>query len=152
MINKICKSLNGVSITNLSQIEVAGGDVLHGMKLTDHGYSGFGEAYFSKISRGVIKPWKRHRIMTLNIIVPVGEIRFVLYDDRKNSSSFDKFQEIIISTKNYCRLTVPPMIWMAFQGTGKSGGILLNIADIVHDPSEVDRKNIDEITFDWLFN
>jgi dTDP-4-dehydrorhamnose 3,5-epimerase len=90
--------------------------------------------------------------MTLNIIVPIGEIRFVFYDDRKNSPSFAKFHEVTVSERNYCRLTVPPMMWMAFQGSSKLGGTLLNIADIIHDPSEVDRKNIDEIDFNWQSN
>jgi dTDP-4-dehydrorhamnose 3,5-epimerase len=47
MINKANQSLDGLLITNLSEIDVVGGNVLHGMKLTDPGYSGFGEAYFS---------------------------------------------------------------------------------------------------------
>ena len=36
-------------ITNLKRISVPGGDILHGMKKTDNGYSDFGEIYFSYI-------------------------------------------------------------------------------------------------------
>ena len=35
--------------------------------------------------------------MTLNLSVPVGEIKFVLYDDRKNSKTFGEFDEINLS-------------------------------------------------------
>jgi dTDP-4-dehydrorhamnose 3,5-epimerase len=41
------------------------------------------------------------------------------------------------------------MIWMGFQGLSSNGSMLLNIANIVHDPEEVDRKDINEIEFDW---
>mgnify|MGYP006101214997 FL=1 len=85
--------------------------------------------------------------MTLNIVVPVGCIRFVLYDDRENVNG--TFHELVISKDNFCRLTVPPMVWMGFQSQSTDCSILLNIADIKHNPSEVDKKNIEEIEFNW---
>ena len=56
---------------------------------------------------------------------------------------------VIISKDNYCRLTVPPMIWMGFQGLSDNGSMLLNIASIEHDPMECEKKNIKQIEFDW---
>jgi len=120
---------------------------MHAMKESSIGYSGFGEAYFSQVDKGAVKAWKRHKKMTLNLIVPVGEVRFVLFDDREILSA--QFQEIIISKNNYCRLTVPPMIWMGFQGLSDGDSMLLNIADIEHDPNEVDRKEIEKINYNW---
>jgi dTDP-4-dehydrorhamnose 3,5-epimerase len=70
-----------------------------------------------------------------------------LFDDREVSST--QFQEVIISKDNYCRLTVPPMIWMGFQGLSDSGSMLLNIANIEHDAHEVDKRNIEQIKFNW---
>jgi dTDP-4-dehydrorhamnose 3,5-epimerase len=136
-----------VMITKLDIIDTLGGSVMHAMKASSAGYTGFGEAYFSQVDQGAIKAWKRHKKMTLNLAVPVGEIRFVLFDDREVSNT--QFQEIIISKGNYCRLTVPPMVWMGFQGFSESGSMLLNIADIEHDPDEVDRKDISEINYNW---
>ena len=139
--------IKDVSITKLDVIDVLGGSVMHVMKGSSVGYIGFGEAYFSNIEKGVVKAWKRHNKMTLNLVVPVGEIRFVLFDDRKMLSS--KFYEITLSKSNYCRLTIPPMIWMGFQGLSNGGSMLLNIADMEHDPHEVVKKNIEEIEFNW---
>ena len=136
-----------VVITKLDIIDIPGGSVMHAMKVSSAGYTGFGEAYFSQVDQGAIKAWKRHKKMTLNLAVPVGEIRFVLFDDREVSNT--QFQEIIISKGNYCRLTVPPMVWMGFQGLSESGSMLLNIADIEHDPDEVDRKEMSEINYNW---
>jgi dTDP-4-dehydrorhamnose 3,5-epimerase len=85
--------------------------------------------------------------MILNLVVPVGKIKFVLFDDRDESNI--RFQEIIISRDNYCRLTVPPMVWMGFQGLSSEKSMLLNITNIEHDPGEVDRLEIDKINYNW---
>jgi dTDP-4-dehydrorhamnose 3,5-epimerase len=115
-------------ITPLNIIAGIDGDVMHAIKKSDVGYNGFGEVYFSNIKHKSVKAWKRHKEMTLNLIVPIGKIKFVLYDDRVASE--EKFQEVIISKSNYCRLTVPPMIWMGFQGLEEGFSMLLNIANI----------------------
>ena len=142
--------IKDVVITHLDVIDTPGGNVLHAMKGSSAGYSGFGEAYFSQVDKGAVKAWKRHKKMTLNLVVPVGAIKFVLFDDR-DMSNF-QFQEIIISSDNYCRLTVPPMIWMGFQGLSVGGSLLLNIANIEHDTNETDRLEIDKINYDWSIN
>lgn len=139
--------IKDVLITKLDVIDTPGGSVMHAMKESSIGYSGFGEAYFSQVNKGAVKAWKRHKKMTLNLMVPLGEVRFVLFDDREMLSA--QFQEIIISKNNYCRLTVPPMIWMGFQGLSNGNSMLLNIADIEHDPNEVDRKEIEKINYNW---
>ena len=139
--------IKDVIVTHLDVINTLGGNVMHGIKSTSDGYAGFGEAYFSQIDKGAIKAWKRHKEMTLNLMVPVGEIRFILFDERKVSNT--QFQEIVISKNNFCRLTVPPMIWMGFQGLSDDGSMLLNIANIEHDAYEVDKKNFKQIKFNW---
>lgn len=139
--------IEDVIITQLDIIDTRGGNVMHAMKNSSAGYSKFGEAYFSQVHFGAIKAWKRHKTMVLNLVVPVGKIKFVLFDDRKISSG--KFQEVILSKENYCRLTVPPMIWMGFQGLDSDISLLLNIANIVHSPEESDRKPVNNIKYEW---
>ena len=143
------QSIGGVLITPLKIIDVAGGDVLHGMKASDPGYEGFGEAYFSSILSGAIKAWKRHREMTLNLIVPVGAVRFVLFDNRSGSISCGYFQQVVLSKENYVRLTVPPMVWMGFQGIADGSNILLNVASIPHQPEEAERLELEQIEYHW---
>jgi len=70
-------SLEHIKLSPLSRINTEGGDVLHGMKWIDAGYAGFGEAYFSWVVKGAVKAWKRHTRMTMNLVVPVGSVRFV---------------------------------------------------------------------------
>ena len=139
--------IDGVIITPLKVIKVDEGDIFHGIKSSDKGYIGFGEAYFSSINSGEIKGWKRHQKMTLNIIVPSGEIQFAMFDDRNKNE--ERLQNIVLSLNNYCRLTVPPMVWMAFKGLGHEKSLLLNIANIPHNPNESESKKLNEIEFTW---
>ena len=141
--------IEGVVITPLSIIDTDGGNVMHAMKVSDTGFISFGEAYFSTIEPGRIKGWKRHHEMTLNLVVPNGEVRFVIYDTRSESESLGVYQQVILSQENYCRLTVPPMLWLGFQGVVREMSIILNIADTEHQPDEVDRKMLNELNFDW---
>jgi len=134
-------------LTPLKKINVEGGDVLHAIKKNDAGFVDFGEAYFSIIESGAIKAWKRHRKMTLNLVVPIGKIKFVMCSSLEEKNP--KFNEVILSTNNYFRLTVPPMVWLGFQGLSNELSILLNVSDIPHDPIESDRINFNDIEFDW---
>jgi len=138
--------IDGVLVTPLRIIETPGGDVMHAMKQSDPGYIGFGEAYFSQVAHGAIKAWKRHREMTLNLVVPVGEVRFVLYDDQEDRQIF---QELVLSPSNFSRLTVPPMVWVGFQGLSSEGSVVLNIANLEHDPLEADKQEISQIDYNW---
>ena len=144
--------MEGVIVSPLKVIDVEGGDVLHAMKSFDGGYEGFGEAYFSTIKSGIVKGWKRHKDITLNLIVPKGNIRFVLFDSRDDSMTKNQYFEVNLSLENYNRLTVPPMIWMGFQGLEEGLSLLLNIASIPHSKLEVEHKELDEIYFDWSCN
>ena len=141
--------VEGIILTPLKIVSVEEGDIFHGMKSLDKGYKGFGEAYFSTINSGDIKAWKRHIKMTLNLVVPSGKVKFVLYDDRQKSKTYGNYSEVIISGDNYCRLTVPPMLWLGFQGLYNKTSIILNIANIEHSPEEVEKKEIDQIFYNW---
>lgn len=130
--------IEGVFLSDLKIIPVDNGRVLHGIKANENTYMGFGEAYFSSIVNGKIKGWKKHLQMTLNLVVPVGAIRFVIFDDRPKSKTYGSFNEVCLGPEiKYSRLTIPPGVWMAFQGIGKDLNLLLNIASIPHDPAEV---------------
>ena len=142
-------SIEGIVLTDLKMINHPQGDIYHAMKKGDDGFEGFGEAYFSTIKENEIKGWKKHLKMTMNIIVPVGEVTFILFDDRENSNSVNNFFTITLSPSNYYRLTVPPGIWHAFKGHNHDLNLILDVADIEHQPDEIIRIELDEISFNW---
>jgi dTDP-4-dehydrorhamnose 3,5-epimerase len=141
----------GVQLIPLRIIPTENGDVLHALKATDSSFVSFGEAYFSTVLPGKRKGWKKHTRMVLNLVVPVGEIEFVLMDDRAGSATQRKFFECTLSRKHYMRLTIPPGIWVAFSGKGSSENMLLNIASMPHDPAEAENLPLENehINYSW---
>jgi dTDP-4-dehydrorhamnose 3,5-epimerase len=129
--------------TPLKQVFHSKGDIFHAMKKSDAGFDGFGEAYFSTINKNTIKGWKRHTKMTLNIVVPVGKIEFVIYDNETR-----EFEVVKLSQDNYQRLTIRPGLWMAFRGCDVFN-MLLNLASIEHDPKEVEVLELKKIEYEW---
>jgi len=136
-------TINEIITTPLKRIPVLGGNVLHAMKKTDAGFSGFGESYFSQVESGAVKAWKKHLKMTLNLIVPMGKVRFVFMDND------GLFRVETIGDNNYARLTIPPGIWFGFKGDFEKTSLILNIANIEHSPKEVERKEINKIKYNW---
>ena len=138
-------SLDDILVTPLKRIPTDGGDVMHALKHSDKGFNGFGEVYFSWVEQGAIKAWKCHQRMTLNLVVPMGEVSFVFHlTNQKNS-----FLTENIGEERYVRLTVPPGIWFGFQGIASGGNLLMSLADMAHDPDEVLRKTTSEIDYNW---
>ena len=135
---------SNIIITPLASIYTEGGDVKHFLKANEDSFNGFGEAYFSFIEFGKIKAWKFHTKLTMNLVVPVGNVGFVFYDE--SNSSFNKY---IIGESNYKRITVPPKIWFGFKGIGSRNNLVVNIADHNHDPSESMKKPINFLKYEW---
>ena len=141
--------IEGLILTPLKKIYHPKGDILHGIKKTDKGYLSFGEVYFSTIKYNEIKGWNRHKRMTLNLIVPIGEVIFVVYDAREKSVTKGKFFKVMLSPFNYHRLTVPPDLWLALMGKSNGTNLILNIADMEHDKEEIERLNLEQIDYNW---
>jgi dTDP-4-dehydrorhamnose 3,5-epimerase len=140
------KFLKFITLTKLSVIETVGGSVLKALLKSDSTFNDFGEVYFSEIEPGAIKAWKYHKEMTLNLIVPKGKVKFVfcLNNNRNNA-----FEEIVIGRENYSRITVKPGIWFGFQGLDEETSLIMNVADIIHKPDEVERLELNEIKYNW---
>ena len=138
-------SLDDILVTPLKRIPTVGGDVMHGLKKSDNGFNGFGEVYFSWVEQGAIKAWKCHQRMTMNLVVPKGEARFVFHLTKQKNS----FRTEIIGPERYVRLTVPPGVWFGFQGKATGTSLLMNVADMEHDPDEVKRRSISAFDYEW---
>ena len=61
--------------------------------------------------------------MTMNLVVPVGKVKFVFYDEDK-----DIFDEHIIGKNDYFRITVFPEIWFGFlKSLDKKENLVMNL-------------------------
>uniref|UniRef100_UPI004049046D WxcM-like domain-containing protein n=1 Tax=Flavobacterium sp. TaxID=239 RepID=UPI004049046D len=134
--------MDDIKLLELKIISHPKGDLFHIIRKSSEGYIGFGEAYISSINYNDIKGWKKHNEMTLNLVVLSGEIQIVITDEI-NFKSFN------LSLMNYKRLVVPPGFWMAFKGVSKGNNLLVNIANIEHNPFESESIEINHFNYNW---
>lgn len=120
------------------------------LRTDEDGFAGFGEAYFSSIEQGAVKGWKRHRDMTMNLVVPAGRVRFALVAGDLVGGSLREIHDLSPDDpETYARLTIPPGYWMAFTGLGAGLNLVLNIADRLHDDAEVEGAPLSAFGLDW---
>lgn len=145
--------IKGLKVIPLERFEIDdGGFVGRVIRSSDSEFSGFGEAYISAIPSGAVRAWKRHNEMRSNLTVVSGLVRFVLFDNRVGSDCAGEFFEITLGPGvKYARLAIPSGIWMGFQGIHHDNSLILNIANQVHDPGEIDTLDKSAIDFKWDF-
>ncbi len=131
--------INDVKIIPLQRLTDDRGYILHMLKSTDPHFTRFGEIYFSAIYPRVIKAWHLHKVMDLNYAVIQGMIKLVLYDQRAESSTFQKVQEIFLGDHNYALVHVPHGVVNGFQGLGTTTALVANCATVPHTPEEIIR-------------
>lgn len=147
--------IKGVTFYPLQPIVTTGGKVMHAIKGIDENLPDFGECYFSTADSKQPKAWKKHSRMICNLFVPVGAVKFVFYDDREESETYQQIKELEIGQDNYGRLVIQPGIWFGFAGVSEQGeSLILNVANITHDPTESIRlePGATEIPYNWQFN
>jgi dTDP-4-dehydrorhamnose 3,5-epimerase len=136
--------LDDITVSPLQRIKVIGGDVLHIVKNTDPGFQTFGEAYFSEVKFGAVKAWKLHKQMQMNLIVPIGTVKFVFSINLKNDYRIE-----VIGENNYNRITVPPGIWFGFKGLTQPSSLVLNVSNVLYSKDEIDQIPADSISYNW---
>lgn len=143
--------IDGVILTPLRQIFDERGKVMHMLREDSAVFSRFGEIYFSCTHPGVVKAWHLHKKITLNYAVILGEIKFVLFDDRPDSRTRGEVQEFFISPENYMLVTVPPLIWNGFKAIGTGSAIVANCATLPHSSDEIERlpPSDESIPYEW---
>lgn len=141
--------INGVIITHPNQIPDNRGTVRH--FITNKDISDFAECYTTSIYKSIIKGWHGYYTKTLYYCVPIGLIKLVLYDYRKDSPTYQEIQEIYLGPENYSRVAIPPGILSAFQGVGDPLSLAIIVANEIFDESRTMRFPIenDFIPYDW---
>ena len=144
--------IEGLVLTPLREIKDDRGSVLHMLRADSTDFTQIGECYFSEVSPGAIKAWKKHTVQTQNIAVPVGRIRLVIYDARENSATKNNLFVIELGRPDaYKRVRIPPEVWYGFTCISNSAALLANCADYPHIPMESEVLNYTDllIPYNW---
>ena len=131
---------NPFTKTELKIISTDGGNIFHAYLKNNPDQIDIHEVYFSTINYNQIRGWKKHKDMTVNLIVPIGRVKVHMIQEIDSGFEHKRFEEIL-SQNPYFRLSISPGTWFAFEGLSKPKSLICNIADKPHDPLEISRKD-----------
>ena len=115
-------------------------------------FTTFGECYFSEMIPGAVKAWKRHSEQTQHLAVPIGRVRFVIYDDRELSPTNGSLEVVELGRPDhYNRLRIPKGLWYGFTCLSDQPALIANCTDEPHDPTDTElRPELDpRIPYHW---
>ena len=134
-------SIDGVLVTGLRQVVDERGAVLHHMRSDAPEFTTFGECYFSEMIPGAVKAWKCHREQTQHLAVPIGRVRFVIYDDRELSPTNGSLEVVELGRPDhYNRLRIPKGLWYGFTCLSDKPALIANCTDQPHDPTDTELR------------
>lgn len=151
-IKAIDTDIDGLVLVQLREIVDDRGAVLHMLRSDSIHFTQFGECYFSEVLTGAIKAWKKHSIQTQNLVVPVGRICLVVYDNRATSITKGRLKVIELGRPDaYQLVQIPPGLWYGFRCLSLTSALVANCADYPHTigESEVLDKYDSTIPYSW---
>ncbi len=145
--------IQGISIKNLKPILDERGYLQECIRSDWQMYKKFGQAYITIAFPNVVKAWHLHKIQTDNMICIYGNGKLVLSDNRTESPTYKKLNEIFFGEKNPLLVTIPPNIWHGFKSIGQKKIIVLNCPTELFNYDKPDEYRLPydttEIDYNW---
>ena len=116
-------------------------------------YKKFGQSYITVGFPNVVKAWHCHKNQTDNMICVYGNAKLVLFDNRKDSTTYRTINEIFFGEKNPLLITIPPNIWHGFKAIGQEKIIVINCPTELYNYENPDEYRLpydtEEIDYNW---
>ena len=97
-------------------------------------------------SKGIIRGFHKHKREKKAFFVPSGSAKFVVVDDRKDSSTFKEINTFVLSTLNPSVLTIPTGVytgWMSLE----DNTVVLGISSEPFDKENPDDERLDPYAY-----
>lgn len=107
--------------------------------------------YEFTIRPGIIKGWIKHFHQTDRVFLQQGAVRFVLYDDRPDSPTYQMINQFTLTEQNRGMLLYPSGVFHALENVGSTDALLLNMPTRPYNHQDPDKYRIplvnDQIPF-----
>jgi dTDP-4-dehydrorhamnose 3,5-epimerase len=147
------KLAHGVKIRRLPAIPDERGALTEILRSDDPEYPRFGQVYMTTTYPGVVKGWHYHDHQTDMICCLSGEIKLVLYDDRKASPTRGAIVEIFLGDSNRLLVKVPSGVHHGWKCIGEHAALIVNIPDQLYQYESPDEHRLDphgtDIPYRW---
>jgi dTDP-4-dehydrorhamnose 3,5-epimerase len=110
-------------------------------------------AYMATLRPKAIKGWVVHRQQDDRIFICSGVLRWVFYDDRKDSLTYKMINDFTFSDRNRALIIIPKGVFHAVQNVGETEGLFVNLPTQPYNHADPDKfrlpKKNDLIPFDF---
>lgn len=145
--------IQGVKVKKLKVILDERGRLMEMLRNDDELFIKFGQVYLTTAYPGVIKAWHYHKIQTDHFVVVHGIMKIVLYDGRKDSTTFGQIDEYFAGVHNPVLIQIPPMVMHGFKCISEHEAIVINCPTELYNYESPDEYRIDprssEIPYNW---
>jgi dTDP-4-dehydrorhamnose 3,5-epimerase len=148
--------INGVKIKELRVIPDERGWLMEILRCDDELFTKFGQVYLTTAYPGVVKAWHLHKKQTDNFTCIHGSMKVVLYDNRKESSTYKEINEFVLNVEHPLLLSVPPFVYHGFKALGTETAYFLSVPTEPYNYKKPDEYRLPpdtkEIPFDWVLD
>ena len=145
--------IEGVKIKKLRVMSDERGRLMEMLRADDDLFIKFGQAYMTTAYPGVVKGWHYHKIQTDSFIVVKGMMKVVLYDSRKDSSTFEEINEFFLGEHNPVLLQIPNYVFHGFKCISETEAICINLPTETYNYDKPDEFRVaphsGEIPYKW---
>lgn len=145
--------IEGVMIKNLKVIPDERGRLMEILRRDDEMFRGFGQVYMTTANPGIVKGWHYHKKQYDSMTVVKGMMKIVLYDSRKDSSTYGEINEFFVGEHNPVLVHIPPYVYHGFKCISAEEAVVINTPTEVYNYDEPDEFRVDphsnDIPYDW---
>ncbi|MBI4052210.1 MAG: dTDP-4-dehydrorhamnose 3,5-epimerase family protein [Elusimicrobia bacterium] len=145
--------IEGVRVRILKPVADERGRLMEILRSDWAEFSKFGQVYVTTAYPGAAKAWHYHKVQTDNFVCVQGMLKLVLYDGRKNSSTFRTVNEFFMGVHNPLLVQIPPLVYHGFKCTSEVECVLINVPTTTYRYGDPDEYRLEahtpKIPYNW---
>ncbi len=94
--------------------------------------------YQFTIRPGWVKGWGVHQQRIDRVFLSQGRVKYVMYDSRPESPTYEMLSEIVISDYERTLLVIPTGVYHALQNVGDSEALLISMPTVAYTHADPD--------------
>ena len=115
-------------------------EVYRGDWFADDG--GAGQVFLVRLAIGSVSAWHAHATTIDRLAVITGAATLVLYDARRESPTFGRVNELLLSDRRPTVVVVPARVWHGIANTGDETCLVVNMPDRAYRSSDPDHWRV----------
>lgn len=145
--------IDGVTVKRLKVIPDERGRLMEILRADDEIFKEFGQVYMTTAYPGVVKGWHYHKKQYDNMAVIQGMMKIVLYDNRQESVTYGRIDEIFAGEHNPVLVQIPPYVYHGFKCISLKEALVVNIPTGTYNHTDPDEFRVhpheNAIPYDW---